>query len=100
MIGLMLLLSLGLSAQSRQGRTNTNTASAVLHIHVNLVPTVLTPRPESQPVERNTISYLIPMVTVQNQAIVTEAALTSAQAVPCAGSTCNAVLRTTTIVTH
>jgi len=98
-IGLMFSLSVGLSAQSRQGRTSTNAANAVLHIQVNVVPTVLSHRPQPQTTSSSSISYIIPTVTYQSQTIVQEAQLT-AQSGNCASAVCSGILRTTTIVAH
>ncbi len=99
MIGLMFLLSIGVSGQSSQGRAGTNTANAVLHIQVNVVPTVLSHRPQLQMTSSSSISYIIPTVTNQSQTIVQEAQLTP-QSGNCASIVCSGVLRTTTIVAH
>jgi len=101
MITLILSLPVSLFAQGGQGRTNTNTASAVLHIRVNVVQTVLTPKPESQPVEPSSINYIIPMVATQNQTTISESVVApSSQSASCTGTNCSAVLRTTTIVAY
>lgn len=104
-IALMLSMPVSLLAQT-QGRTSTNTANAVLHIRVNVVQTVLTPKPESQPVEPSSINYVTPVVNTQNQTIVSESAVpaspqsASSQGTPCTGTSCSAMLRTTTIVAY
>jgi hypothetical protein len=99
-VTLIFSMPVSLLAQS-QGRTNTNTASAVLHIRVNVVQTVLPPKPESQPVERSSVNYIIPVVNTQNQTIVSESAVpASPQKESCTGMSCSAVLRTTTIIAY
>ena len=98
-ICLVLLLSASISAQSRPGRTNTNTANAVLHIHINIIPTVVTPKPKETAPTSSGISYIIPIVSQQDQTIVQETAAPQF-AVPCNVQTCSAVLRTTTVVAY
>jgi hypothetical protein len=84
-------------AQSTKGRTNTNTAAAVLHIQVNVIPIVFTPG-ATPPRQAEAISYIIPTVSRQDQIIVGESWMTSPQA--CTTQSCNALLRTSTIVAH
>ena len=94
----LLMLSISLSAQNRQGRTNTNTATAVLHIQVRVMPTVLSQKSQPQPASSSDISYIIPIVTNQNQTVMQETQLN--QPANCTAASCSGILRTTTVVPH
>ena len=94
-----ILLFWTIGAQAQKGRVNTNSAPAVLHIQVTVVPMVYSPSPKIETYPKNSVTYHFPSLNVPQEVIIRESAVRElAPDSLCRGESCNAMLRTTTIV--
>jgi hypothetical protein len=97
MAGIVTLAFCATAASAQNGRANTNSASAVLHIQVTVAPVLHSP---VAPVERRSeaVSYMVPAVRIQQDAMVQLVPLRSLKEQFACAASCDGMLKTTSVV--